>query len=63
MKEPYVDQDNCTSCNQCADNLPSVFAMDDEDLAYVQTPQGANEDEIQEEIEQCPGECIHWKED
>ncbi len=63
-KDVYVDQDECTSCGQCADNLPEVFAMDDDDLAYVVDGgnTAAGEDAIQEEIDQCPGECIHWKE-
>lgn len=61
-KEVYVDQDECTSCGQCADNLPEVFAMDDDDLAYVTSSTGASEEAIQEEIDSCPGECIHWKE-
>jgi len=59
----YVDKDECTSCNQCADNLPEVFQMDDDDLAEVHTPSGADEDDIQEEIDSCPGECIHWKDE
>ncbi|MDH4129501.1 MAG: ferredoxin [Spirochaetota bacterium] len=61
-REVYVDQDECTSCGQCADNLPEVFAMDEDDLAYVSDSNGASEEAIQEEIDQCPGECIHWKE-
>jgi len=61
-KIPYIDQDECTSCVQCADNLPDVFRMDDDDLAEIVDPAGADEDAIQEEIDACPGECIHWKE-
>ena len=61
-KDIYIDQDECTSCGQCADNLPGVFGMDDDDLAYVIDASAGSEDEIQEEIDQCPGECIHWKE-
>lgn len=61
-KIPYVEKDECTSCVQCADNLPDVFRMDDDDLAEVHNPEGASEDDIQEEIDACPAECIHWKE-
>ena len=62
-KVAYVDQDECTSCSQCADNLPEVFEMDDEDLAIVISydAEEIEEDDIQEEIDSCPGECIHWK--
>ncbi len=60
-KDVYVDQDECTSCGQCADNLPEVFEMDDDDLAFVVDANAGDEEAIQEEIDQCPGECIHWK--
>ncbi len=60
-KDVFVDQDECTSCGQCADNLPEVFEMDDDDLAFVLDKDAGDEEAIQEEIDQCPGECIHWK--
>ena len=61
-KEVYVDKDECTACGQCTDDLPEVFKLDDDDLAEVHDSAGASEEEIQEEIDACPGECIHWKE-
>ena len=60
-REVYVNKDDCTSCSQCTDNLPDVFKMDDDDLAEVVDSSAASEDEIQDEIDACPGECIHWK--
>lgn len=66
----YVDKDDCTSCNQCADNLPRYFQMDEDDVAESHV-NGSNinsaqipdedQDKVQNEIEICPGECIHWK--
>ena len=61
-KEIYIDEDECTSCGQCADNLPEVFEMNDDDMAIVVDHTAGSEEAIQEEIDQCPGECIHWKE-
>jgi ferredoxin len=61
-KELVIDRDECTSCGQCADDLPDVFEMDDDDIASVKNSAGASEDDIQEEIDACPGECISWKE-
>ncbi|PPT08955.1 hypothetical protein CKA32_001307 [Geitlerinema sp. FC II] len=46
---------------QCASSLPEVFQMDDENLAEVHDSTGADEDDIQNEIDSCPGMCIHWK--
>jgi len=57
----YVDQSECTSCHQCADELPDVFQMDSEDLALVHNSSGGTEEEIQDSMDSCPGECIHWK--
>ena len=62
MREVYIEKDECTSCGQCADDLPEVFAMDDDDIAIVIEGHNGDEDEIQEEIDACPGECIKWKE-
>jgi ferredoxin len=61
-KEVVIDRDECTSCGQCADDLPDVFAMDDDDIATVVAGHAGSEDDIQEEIDACPGECIAWKE-
>ncbi len=61
-KIAFVDKAECTSCHLCTDELPEVFRMDDDDLAEVHNPAGAGEDEIQDSIDSCPGECIHWKE-
>ena len=70
MRTAYVDKDNCTSCNQCADNLPMYFQMDGDDLSETHND-GKNinqaqitEDDfkrVQKEMDECPGECIHWK--
>ena len=35
-KEVVIDRDECTSCGQCADDLPDVFAMDDECILVVE---------------------------
>ena len=61
-KTPYVDQDVCISCNLCADTVPEVFRMNDDNLAEVYDPSGASEDKIQEAIDLCPVACIHWEE-
>ncbi|MGC9505895.1 ferredoxin [Baaleninema sp.] len=60
-REVYVEKEDCTSCMQCANNLPEVFQMDEENLAEVHNSAGADEDDIQYEIDSCPGMCIHWK--
>ena len=60
-KEVYVDESECTGCELCVDVLPEVFEMKD-DVSRVHNPNGADEDKIQEVIDDCPAECIKWKE-
>jgi len=61
-KIPYVDKDECTSCNVCVDMVSTVFQMDEENKAEVYDPNGASEAEIQDAMDSCPVLCIHWKE-
>jgi len=61
-KIPVVSQDECISCALCAEICPEVFRLNDKDLSEVYDPQGASEEKIQEAIDSCPVQCIHWKE-
>lgn len=70
-KKVAVNKDDCTSCSLCADTLPQYFRLDADDLAESHNNgQNVNDaivpDEdipkVQEAINDCPGECIHWKE-
>jgi ferredoxin len=60
-REVYVDENECTGCELCVDTLPEVFEMTDDDVSRASNPDGASEDKIQEVIDNCPAECIHWK--
>lgn len=57
----YVDQDECISCESCVEIAPGAFAMDDDDKSYVKDVNGEPEDVIQEAMDTCPTECIHWQ--
>ena len=67
----FVKKEDCTSCNACADGLPRYFQMDANDTAeshvagkQLNAAPIPEEDwkSVQAEIDDCPGECIHWKE-
>lgn len=60
-KKAYVDQDVCIGCQLCANSVPEVFRMNDANLAEVYDPAGAPEEKIQEAIDACPVNCIHWE--
>jgi ferredoxin len=41
--------------------VPDVFQMGDDGFAEVHDPTGASEKEIQDAIDNCPVNCIHWQ--
>jgi ferredoxin len=66
----YVNKDECTSCEECVESLPDFFRMDDDDFAeshnggsHINEAEVPDDkvDEVQEQIDACPGECILWK--
>lgn len=60
-KNVFVDQDECIACESCIEICLGVFRMDEaEGKAEVYNPEGAPEDLIQEAVDNCPVECIHW---
>lgn len=62
-KRVTIDQDECIGCGTCEELCPDVFQMNDEtDLAEVILAEGGPVDQIEEAIESCPVECIHWQE-
>jgi ferredoxin len=60
-KTPMVDQEACISCGICVEICLEVFRLDDRDLSEVYNPAGTPEEKIQEAIDSCPGQCIHWE--
>jgi ferredoxin len=60
-KAPWVDQDECISCELCITNIPEVFRLAVNGKAECYNPNGATEKEIQASaIDICPVQCIHW---
>ena len=60
----HVDQDVCIGCGLCAETCPTVFAMNDDDLAEVKAdpvPAAAAED-CRKAAADCPVEAITIKE-
>jgi len=57
--EAWVESDECTSCQDCVDALPSVFKYNEEKQAYVHNPKGSTFAQIVKAAEKCPARCIH----
>jgi len=60
-KNVYVDESECIGCELCVDTCPEVFRLNDDGVSEVINPEGAPEEKIQETIDNCPVECIHWE--
>jgi len=59
----YLVEEDCIGCGMCQDTCPEVFKLNEEtNIAEVINPEGGPEDLIQDAIDSCPVECIHWKE-
>ena len=54
-----IDEDLCTGCGTCSDDVPDVFALTD-DVAEVIKPDvpAELEDAVQQAAEDCPVEAI-----
>lgn len=59
--EVYVDQEICIGCGLCVSIIPEVFQLNDAGVSEVQSQAGADEVKIQEAIDSCPVNCIHWR--
>jgi ferredoxin len=58
-----VDKDECLGCGTCEGICPEVFRLNEEEgKSEVLKAEGGPEDLIQEAIDSCPVEAIHWEE-
>ncbi len=58
-----IDIDECIGCESCVELCAEVFAFNEaEEKAEVILPEGGPEDCIEEAMETCPTECIHYQE-
>lgn len=57
----YVDEHSCIGCTYCATTARSTFFMEeDHGRARVYDQAGDSEDLVQEAIDSCPVNCIHY---
>jgi len=59
--EVFVDQQICIGCGLCVSIVPEVFRLNDAGVSEVLNLAGASEAKIQEAIDSCPVNCIHWR--
>jgi len=61
QKGVYVDEITCIGCKHCAHVARNTFYMEpDNGRSRVVRQDGDTEEVIQEAIDTCPVDCIHW---
>ncbi|WOL14667.1 hypothetical protein Cni_G23448 [Canna indica] len=56
----FVDEFCCIGCKNCANVAPDVFQIEEEYGRARVCSQSGNPDLVQEAIDSCPVDCIHW---
>jgi ferredoxin len=57
----YVDEATCIGCRHCAHVARNTFYIEpDHGRSRVIAQDGDSEDLVQEAIDTCPVDCIHW---
>ncbi|KAG9132372.1 hypothetical protein Leryth_025826 [Lithospermum erythrorhizon] len=56
----FVDEFSCIGCKNCANVCPNVFDIEEDFGRARAYSQSGSIDFIQEAIDSCPVDCIHW---
>jgi ferredoxin len=58
-----IDTEECIGCESCVEICPEVFGFNEaEEKAEVIMPEDGPEDCIEDAMDTCPVECIHYTE-
>ncbi|MCA9672926.1 MAG: ferredoxin, partial [Myxococcales bacterium] len=57
--EPWVDSMLCTTCNDCTNLNPLLFAYNDNKQAFIKDPKAGTFAQLVTAAEACPARCIH----
>jgi pyruvate-ferredoxin/flavodoxin oxidoreductase len=55
----WIDQTECTSCDECVNINQKIFQYDENKKAFVSDPKGGPFKDIVRAAEKCTGRCIH----
>lgn len=55
----WIDQKDCTACDECIKINPKIFEYDENKKAFVKDPKGGSFKDIVRAAEKCTGQCIH----
>jgi ferredoxin len=57
--DPYIESYLCTTCNECLNAHPLVFAYNGDRQAVFKAPERATYAQLVDTAEKCPARCIH----
>ncbi|MCP4116394.1 MAG: ferredoxin [Desulfobacteraceae bacterium] len=63
MKRPEIDLSGCVLCDICTDLCPYIFRKNHAGYIEVLETDDYPEEDINEIIKSCRGDCIEWDED
>ncbi len=56
---PYIESERCTSCDECTNLNPKLFAYNAKKQAYIVDPKFGSFKDLVTAAERCPAEIIH----
>lgn len=56
---PWLESEDCSSCDECININPRIFAYDDNKKAYIKDPNGGPYSDIVKAAEKCTTQVIH----
>ena len=56
---PWMETEECTSCDECINLNPGIFAYNDDKKAYIKNPKGGPYQDFVVASEKCPAQIIH----
>jgi pyruvate-ferredoxin/flavodoxin oxidoreductase len=57
--EPWIDSELCTTCNECTNLNPKMFAYNENKQAYIKDPKAGPYSDLVKAAERCSARVIH----
>jgi pyruvate-ferredoxin/flavodoxin oxidoreductase len=56
---PWIDTENCTSCDECIQINPKIFVYNEQGKAVIKDPNGGPYKDLVRAAERCTAQVIH----
>ncbi|MBM4063274.1 MAG: ferredoxin, partial [Planctomycetes bacterium] len=58
-EEPWIETERCSTCNDCINLNPLMFAYNENKQAKLVNPKAGTYAQLVQAAEKCPARCIH----